>query len=457
MNMKQYKILAFLAAVLMVMSVFACPTSAEPASRPDTSGAVSVLIYNLDSDSLVFSQSGEKMVYPCATVKIMVALVAIEYFESTEEGMNTLITVPAEVIRESTGLNMELRRGEVLTARDLIAGMVIAGANDAAYTLALAIDGDLDTFLARMNRKAGEMGMRNTVFYNVSGLDDKPSTTANDLLILGKAAFQNSYYMELAATTRYKIAKTEKHAERTLYTRNYLLSKQTYADYYYAPATGMNAGATEAAGYCIVASARINNQNYLCIVMGAGQYESFKLAKSLLEWASDTHGYRIILSEKDILGEIQVALGRGSDYIAVVPKNELTHFMPMYLDIRESVKIKTELFFEKLTAPVKAGLIVGEATVYLEGKEVAKVELITATSLSKDHSAHFSRRVHDFFFSPTFFWILIITLPLCIAYVLITARIRYLRMVKQIMEVPEPDEEDLPPPAPALPDRRKKE
>ena len=454
--MKQYKILAFLAAVLMVMSVFACPTLAEPASRPDTSGAVSVLIYNLDSDSLVFSQNGEKMVYPCATVKIMVALVAIEYFESTEEGLDTLITVPAEVIRESAGLNMELRRGEVLSARDLIAGMVIAGANDAAYTLALAIDGEMSAFLERLNRKAEEMGMRNTVFYNVSGLDDKPSTTANDLLILGKAAFQNSYYMELAATTRYTVAKTEKHTERTLYTRNYLLSKQTYADYYYAPATGMNAGATEKAGYCIVASARIHNQNYLCIVMGAGQYESFKLAKSLFEWASDTHGYRIILSQKDVLGEIQVALGRGSDYITVVPKHELTHFMPMYLDIRESVKIETELFFEKLTAPVKAGLIVGQAKVYLEGKEVARVELITANSLSKDHSAHFSRRVRDFFFSPTFLWILAIALPLCIAYVLITARIRYLRMVKQIMEVPEPDEEDLPPPAPALPDRQRK-
>ncbi len=456
-DMNKYRILAFLAAVLMLTSVFACPTLAEPASRPDTSGAVSVLIYNLDSDSLVFSENAEKMVHPCATVKILVALVAIEHFENAENGLDTLITVPAEVIRESKGLNMELRRGETLTARDLIASMVIAGANDAAYTLALAIDGTMDAFLEHLNRKAAELGMQNTVFYNVSGLDEKPSTTASDLLILGKAAFADPYYMELAATTRYKIAKTEKHSERTLYTRNYLLSKQTYADYYYAPATGMNAGATEGAGYCIVASARINNQNYLCIVMGAGPYESFKLAKALFQWASDTHGYRVILSQKDILGEIRVALGRSSDYITVVPRNEITHFMPMHLDIRETVTIKTELFFEKLTAPVNAGLIVGEATLFLEGEEIATVELVTASSLSKDHSAQLSRRVRDFILSPTFLLTIAILLPLCIAYVLITARIRYLRMVKQIMEVPEMDESDLPPPTPALPDRRKKE
>ena len=191
--MKLYKIFAFLAAVLLLLSALVCPGAAEPVSRPDTSGAVSVLIYNLDSDSLVFSQNSDQLVFPCSTVKIMVALVAIEYFENTEQGLDTWLTVPAEVIRESKGLNMELRRGEALTARDLIAGVVVAGANDAAYTLALAIDGSISSFLLRMEQKAKQFGMENTTFHNVSGLDTEPSTTADDLLKLGKRAFENTF------------------------------------------------------------------------------------------------------------------------------------------------------------------------------------------------------------------------------------------------------------------------
>ena len=114
--MKQYKIFAFLAAVLLLLSALVCPGAAEPVSRPDTSGAVSVLIYNLDSDSLVFSQNSDQLVYPCSTVKIMVALVAIEYFENTEQGLDTWLTVPAEErrgrFRRPFALSQRLERGK---------------------------------------------------------------------------------------------------------------------------------------------------------------------------------------------------------------------------------------------------------------------------------------------------------------------------------------------------------
>lgn len=435
---------AYILTLALFFSLFVLPCQAEPLSRPDTSGAVSVLLYNLDSDSIVFSQNADKSVYPAATVKIMVALIAIEYFENNaENGLDTEITISAEVIREAKGLHMELRRNEIITARDLIAGMVIAGANDAAYALALSIDGSIDMFLERMNKKAKELGMKNTSYFNVTGLDEEPCTTAEDLLILGKFAFSNSYYMELAGTDRYTIPETNEHAKRTLYTRNYLLSKQTYAEFYYANATGMNAGATDAAGYCIVASARSGNQNYLCIVMGAPQFDSFRLAKALFEWVSISHGYRTVLSPTDILGEISIALSGNSDYVTVIPRERITCFLPLDLDLSASVSVQTELYFTKLTAPVDSGMIVGEAVVYLNGSEIARVDLVTASSLARNHSAQLSRRIYNFMTSSGFLIAVLLGLLFCIAYVLIKARIRYNRMVKQIMEVPQ-DTEDVP-------------
>lgn len=450
------RILAFTLFLVLLFSCVCLPIAAEPTQRPDTSRAVSVLVHHLDSDSTLYSQKANQKVYPAATVKIMVALVAIEYYSQIGSGLDTVVTVPAEVVRESTGLTMELRRDEEISVYDLLCGTVIGGANDAAYTLALSIDGSLDAFLARMNQKAKELGMKDTVYYNVSGLDYAPCTTANDLLTLAKNAFENKTYMKLASTARHTVQETNKHEKRTLYTRNYLLSKQTYANYYYAPATGMNAGATDAAGYCIVSSARIDNQNYICIIMGADRFENFTLAKGLFQWAGTEHGYKSVLSKKNVLAEIPVTLADACDYVTVIADRDITRFLPNSVHA-ESIEIKPQLYFDQLTAPVNAGMIVGKAEIYLDGEYLDSVQLITANALAKDHSSHFMRKVKNFLISPGFLLTLAIICFFGIAYVLVVARIRYLRMVKQVMEIPEDDEYHPATTAPKLPPKNKKE
>ena len=451
--------LLLLLVLSFLLSLATLPAAAVPTAEAPVSADVGyAAIINLENNlTLHESRNADATIFPAATVKIMVALTVIEYFEQTPDKLETKIKVPAEVIRNSTGLTMELRKDEELSVYDLLCGMIITGANDAAYTLALAVDGSMDAFLERMNRKADALGMKNTVYYNVSGLDHAPSTTANDLLILGKYAFENETYMELAGMTRHVIAETPEHAKRTLYTRNYLLSKQTYADYYYAPATGMNAGATDSAGYCIVASAEINNQSYLCIVMGADKFENFTLAKSLFEWGSTNHQYRTLLSTKDILAEIPVNLADACDYVTVVANKEVCLFLPKQSD-EETIEIRTELYFDKLTAPVKADMIVGEADVYLNGDRIDSVQLVTVNALAKDHTSHLKRNVINFLVSPGFL-LTVAIIALCgVVYVLVIARIRYLRMVKQVMELPDEDEKtSTPPTPPKLPPKSNKD
>ncbi|MBO5653233.1 MAG: D-alanyl-D-alanine carboxypeptidase, partial [Clostridia bacterium] len=367
------------------------------------------------------------------------------------------VTVPSDILQKASGVHMSLRPNEVLSAYDLICGVVIAGANDAAHTLAVEIDGSMEAFLLRMNQKAKALGMQNTLYYNVSGLDMAPSTTANDLLILGKYAYENETYMQMASTGKYVIAETETNGKHTLHTRNYLLSKQTYADYYYAPANGMNAGSTELAGYCIVASARIHDQNYLCIVMGADKFESFTLARDLFEWVSTCYQYKTVLSQKDVLAEIPVALADASDHVAVVADRDVTCFMPSVLEEGE-LEIRTEMYFQNLTAPVKAGMIVGQAEVYRQGKCIGSAYLVTSSALAKDHSAHLKRSALDFLTSTGFLLTVAIAIIIAIVYVLVIARIRYQRMVKQIMEIPEEESIAIDSKRPAkLPPKDKKE
>ena len=450
------RFLAILFILSFLLSALFFPTSAEPRERPDTSRAVNVLLYHLDSESVIYSQKADELIYPAATVKIMVSLTVIDYYSQTPEGLDTKIKIPTNIQYETTGITgiiMGLRAGEVLSVYDLLCGTVIRGANDAAYTLAISVDGSVDAFLDRMNQKAKQLGMKNTVYHNVSGLDTTPCTTANDLLLLCKYAFEQETYMQIAGMPEYKITATAENDQHTLLTRNYLLSKKTYADYYYAPATGMNAGSTEKAGYCIAASACINNQNYLCIVMGADQFGSFLLARDLFEWVSSSYRYQNVLSRKTVLGEIPVALADACDYVTAVADSDITRFMPIDAD-PSRIEIQTQMYFKELTAPVKAGMVVGEAMVFLDGECIGSVQLVTANALAKNHSNHFLRRVWRFLTSAEFLIILGCFILLAIVYVLIIARIRYQRMVKQIMEIPEEDEEDNFTPTAKLPPKR---
>ena len=439
------RFLALIFILSLILSCFSVPSAAQPdTKRPDTSRAISVLLYHLDSDSIIYAQKADELVYPAATVKIMVALAVIDHYSQSPEGLDTKITVPINIQYETlgiTGIRMGLRGGEILSAYDLLCGVVVRGANDAAYTLATAIDGSIDTFLSRMNKKAKELGMKDTVYHNVSGLDVAPSVTANDLLILCRYIFENKTYMEIAGMKEYKIKATETNDTHTLYTRNYLLSKQTYSEYYYAPANGMSAGSTEKAGGCIAASARINNQNYLCIIMGADQLEGFTLAKDLFEWVSSCYQYKTIISRQNVLGEIPVALADSTDHISIVAGAEITRFLPVSAE-ESNIEIKTKLYFKQLSAPVKAGRIVGEAYVYLDGECIGSVPLITANALAKDHSASLQRRIIRFITSTEFLFISATIILVGIIYVLIIARIRYQRMVKQIMELPDEEEEN---------------
>jgi hypothetical protein len=190
--------------------------------------------------------------------------------------------------------------------------------------------------------------------------------------------------------------------------------------------------------------------------MGADRFENFTLAKDLLQWAGTCFGYKTVLLGKNVLAEIPVALADACDYVTVIADKDIVRFLSNHIG-EQDIEVKTELYFDKLTAPVKAGMIVGEASVYLCGEYLDSVQLITANSLARDHSSHFMRKVKNFLVSPGFLLTLCVIFLCGVAYVLVMARVRYLRMVKQVMEIPEDEEYDRNSATPKLPPQSKKE
>lgn len=346
----------------------------------------SAMMIDVETGMTVYSHASPIRTYPAVTTKMMVALVVLDKMGNN---LGTEITAPGNIASIQRGAHIELVGGEVIKARDLLTALVMNNANDAAYTFALYISGSVDDFVELMNKKAEDLGMRSTKYVNVTDADETGAyTTAEDVMILARELFNNNTYTEMAKLTTYTIEKTNKKSQRKIYTRNYLLSKLIYPDYYMKEATGLCAGSSIMGGYCTIASAKIADRDYICVVMDGevssekGHY-SFIAAREILTWASNKHTYKTLLDNSRLMGEIKVRLAEEYDWVGVVPKGEITVYMPKNINVDEVTEYKTEIYYNVLTAPVAEGEEVGTVRVYYEGNYVGTLPLVTKRGLGQ--------------------------------------------------------------------------
>lgn len=409
---------------------------------PDLSLCSCVMLYNIDSGTLMYRYQGDKAVYPASTVKLMVALLAAEMLA---DRLDEQVTIPKEVINKASTIRMGLKVGESIPVSSLLDALIISGASDAAIALALCCSGSLEMFLAKMNEKAKQLGMTNTAYINVTGVDNyAQQTTGDDLLKLCLAAYENDYIRTAAATPRKVLPPTNLHGARTIDTRNYLLSRWIYPYYIMNDATGLNAGSTEKAGGCVCATASIRNVRYLCIVMGgvstAGSWNGepvekiwrhFTLAKEFFNWGVKYFEYRSVISPMRVYREIGVDLATGCDYVAAIPKETVEIYVRKDVATEDVITLESELSIEHLTAPVEENMEVGRVCVKdTEGNIIGETRLVTKNSLNLSRWKYWEAQIHELVQSKGFVITVVILLIICVAAVLINARIRYVRATR---------------------------
>ncbi len=449
---KLYIISAFLLLIcsllggLSVYSDTPEPTLTQtPANDPlsNLNVASSALLYNIESDTLMYTKEQDKKVAPATTAKMMTALVALNILNNR---MEEEVTIPSVVMQNAVGTHMELQTGEVIKIKELFHGLIMANANDAAYMLALVCCESIENFVVLMNQAAKEYGMENTNYVNVTGIDDDGAyTTAYDVMLMSKIAFNNEVYKEIAAKPTYTIPATNKKRARELHARNYMLSKLIYPNYYYKNANGLCAGSTEKGGYCISATAEIDNMNFIAVVMGApGSYQegfyNFICARTLFDWGPSSFSYRTVITSDKIVGELKVDLAEEYDYVAVVTEGTLSKYLPNNMNLDEAVRYDIEIFQETLTAPVEDKQVVGSVTVYVEDEEVGTIALVTLRGLSLSRKDSTIRTVQLFFTNKT---VLTVFGVIAISFVLgVLIYARYLYVKKRKIRVKAHTEDD---------------
>ena len=364
-------VLTLAVAVSAVLPVFAVyPMPIQTATETEA-----VYLFNADTGKTLLTQNADQPRYVASLTKMMTALLLLE----SGKDLNGEVTVPTDLTQEfkdiqnANGSTINLRIGETVRRIDLLYGLLVASANDAASVIASDVsDGDLTAFVARMNQRAKELGCTSTSFTCVHGLYDYGNvSSAHDLALIAKACAENETYMQVANTLSYTLPATNLHQnERTITSTNLMLNPEYpyYRDYI----RGMKTGFTTLAGRCYVTFAQKDGHTYGLVVLGSDLDNIYREASEILDWAFASFSDRELVDAETPLTTAPLKKCRSYEEV------ELYAAAPVsgYGHADDKVSYSFDLP-ESVSATVKNGQKLGTATVYLDGCEVGQVDLVT--------------------------------------------------------------------------------
>ena len=345
---------------LVLVFLLALPLRVSALSPADVSAKSAVLMV-ADTGEIVFEKNAHEKRSMASTTKIMTALLTAE----CATPRRVVVTTPEMVNVEGT--SMGLMVGDKVTFNDLVYGMLLASGNDAANTAAISIDGSIESFAVRMNKKAAQIGMKNTSFVTPSGLDDENHySTAYDMALLACYALQNPDFREACSCVSAKLCYGNEPYIRYLSNHNKLLKT-------YDGAIGIKTGFTKKSGRCLVSAAERNGVTLVCVTLSAS--DDWNDHKKLLDFGFENVR---IKSVECNLPDIRI-LGGESSELSLALSNPIN--VPVFsysADLSLSFKLKNYDF-----APIKKGDIFGSVCVLLDGKPINTVSVIAAESVNQ--------------------------------------------------------------------------
>ena len=226
------------------------------------------ILLRADSGEVLAEKDADSTIYPASMTKMMTALLAIE----ANPDLDTPVTLPEEIFPALQAQNASLagfQAGETATVRDLLYGAMLPSGAECCEALARQVSGSEEAFVALMNRKAGELGMKHTHFANCTGLTSPEHySSAADLAVLLQAALNNETFRTVFTTGQYTSSITAQHP-KGLYMTSTLLSRLDGGEVTGGQILGGMTGYTDAAGLCLASLAVVNGKEYILVTLGA--------------------------------------------------------------------------------------------------------------------------------------------------------------------------------------------
>lgn len=355
--------IAFLLLPNMCFSAFA------EENKPFEVNAKSAILMDSESGEILYSKNPDEALPPASVTKVMTLLLVMEAVDSGMLKLDDVVSV-SENAASMGGSQVYLKPGEEMTVDEMLKCVVVSSANDAAVALAERVAGSEGGFIQLMNEKAAELGMNNTNFENVTGLDDNTvnhTISARDIAIASRELI----------TKHPKIFDYSTIWMDTIRNGQFGLTNTNRLIRFYSGATGLKTGSTSKAGFCISATAKREGMHLIAVIMGAETRDiRNEAAKMLLDWGFAT--YSAYSDEGGRAESVKVVGGMKESVEA-----EYGSFSKLLPKSSANKVMKETEVFEKVSAPVKNGDVLGRVVYKIDEEEIGEVQILAKETVER--------------------------------------------------------------------------
>ena len=329
--------------------------------------AKAALLMEKETGQVLFAKEEHQRLEPASVTKIMTLLLTMEAISRGELRYEDTVTVSKNAASMG-GSQVYLSEGEQITVEELLKAVCVSSGNDASVALAEQVSGVTELFVQQMNNRAKELGIVDTCFLNPTGLPAEGHvTSAYDIALMSRELIL--HHPDLRRFTTIWMD-TIRGGEFGLSNTNKLIR-------FYEGATGLKTGSTDAAGYCISATAERSGMELIAVVLGGEtSQQRFEDAKTLLNYGFSTYALADVTpAERQI---VPVKLGRAPSVEAVLEAGKLLVGKGQAGSLSQTVTLR-----EDLVAPVEKGQTVGTLTVQSGDATLAELPLTAADTVER--------------------------------------------------------------------------
>lgn len=357
-------IIIFLTIILCISKV-----NADDVFAPSSKSAI---LIEASTGEILYEKNANERLKPASMTKMMTLLLTFEAIERGDLKLSDEVIVSVNASGMG-GSQILLETGEKMTVDNLIKGVAIASGNDAAVALAEKIGGTQEYFVELMNKRANELGLKDTLFQNSHGIDeDNHYSSAYDMSIIAKELLKHEKVTEY--TKIYEMYLRENSNRKVwLVNTNKLVRFYDYID-------GLKTGYTKGAGYCITLTGIKNGMRLIAITMGEPSIESRnKETLGLIDYGFSQYELETLLTKESIIASknISKSLSRKVD---IVPKEDIK-VLNKKMQNKKNVTYKIEI--SDLEAPIEKGEQVGTITLVENDKVTRTIPLTVKETIKK--------------------------------------------------------------------------
>ena len=325
------------------------------------------LIIEENSGKVIHEENSNIQNYPASVTKILTAILTLENCELTDT-----VTVSKTAISNipSGYVIAPLFVGEQMSVEDLLYALMLKSANDAAYVLAEHVGGSVEGFSEMMNKKAEELGCKNSHFVNPNGIHNSNHyTTAYDMYLIARYAMKNEEFVKIVSTYQHALSATNKYSKNDRIMKNTNAFVNPSSRYYDENVKGIKTGTTLQAGNCLITSTSKNGFAVITVILGARTSESkFSETKKMMNYTFDNYEFTQIHKKGDVIKNIEVEKAtKETKSLNLVISDDIKAINNIKI---KAEKIEPEISLnDEIIAPISKGQELGTIKYTVDGLE----------------------------------------------------------------------------------------